>query len=387
MAALDAGYDVKASGVTLDRFCGSGITSSNLAAGMIDCRPRGHRHRRRHRHDVDLRRQPACPACRRSWTPATRTCARSTRSRTRASAPTPSPRSKGIPRDALDELAFESQQRADSGDRGRPLRAQPRSRCTTTTAPSPSTTRSTRARRRPARDSPALAPAFAGLYDIPLDDERHDVQVADHAGVPRPRGRARPPRRQQLRRRRRRRGDPVGQPRGGEGATAGRRGRALVAMANVGDYPTLMLNAPVPAARKVLEQGRPDDRRHRRLRGQRGVRRRRREVHPRPRPRPRQDQRQRRGDRPRPPDRRHRRDPDRHRARRARAHRRPLRPDHDVRRRRHGAGDHHRADLREDPMSDEHAVLYDVVDDRHRRRHAEPPRQGELADARRCSTS
>jgi hypothetical protein len=27
MAALDAGYDVKASGVTLDRFCGSGITT------------------------------------------------------------------------------------------------------------------------------------------------------------------------------------------------------------------------------------------------------------------------------------------------------------------------------------------------------------------------
>ena len=42
MAALDAGYDVKASGVTLDRFCGSGITTVNLAAaqimsGMEDC--------------------------------------------------------------------------------------------------------------------------------------------------------------------------------------------------------------------------------------------------------------------------------------------------------------------------------------------------------------
>ena len=32
MAALDAGYDVRASGVTLDRFCGSGITAVNLAA-------------------------------------------------------------------------------------------------------------------------------------------------------------------------------------------------------------------------------------------------------------------------------------------------------------------------------------------------------------------
>jgi len=42
MAALDAGYDVKSSGMTLDRFCGGGITSVNLAAalimsGMEDC--------------------------------------------------------------------------------------------------------------------------------------------------------------------------------------------------------------------------------------------------------------------------------------------------------------------------------------------------------------
>jgi acetyl-CoA C-acetyltransferase len=42
MSVLDAGWDTKASGVTLDRFCGSGITSVNLAAaslmsGMEDC--------------------------------------------------------------------------------------------------------------------------------------------------------------------------------------------------------------------------------------------------------------------------------------------------------------------------------------------------------------
>ena len=42
MAALDAGYDVTSSGTTLDRFCGGGITSVNLAAaqvmsGMEDC--------------------------------------------------------------------------------------------------------------------------------------------------------------------------------------------------------------------------------------------------------------------------------------------------------------------------------------------------------------
>jgi acetyl-CoA C-acetyltransferase len=42
MSALDAGWSIKASGVTLDRFCGSGITAVNLAAasllsGMEDC--------------------------------------------------------------------------------------------------------------------------------------------------------------------------------------------------------------------------------------------------------------------------------------------------------------------------------------------------------------
>lgn len=42
MASLDAGYDITSSGMTLDRFCGGGITSVNLAAaqvmsGMADC--------------------------------------------------------------------------------------------------------------------------------------------------------------------------------------------------------------------------------------------------------------------------------------------------------------------------------------------------------------
>jgi acetyl-CoA C-acetyltransferase len=35
MAALDAGYDIVSSGVTLDRFCGSGITAVNLAAAAV----------------------------------------------------------------------------------------------------------------------------------------------------------------------------------------------------------------------------------------------------------------------------------------------------------------------------------------------------------------
>ena len=35
MAALDAGYATTASGVTLDRFCGSGISSVNFAAASV----------------------------------------------------------------------------------------------------------------------------------------------------------------------------------------------------------------------------------------------------------------------------------------------------------------------------------------------------------------
>ena len=35
MAALDAGYDVKSSAMTLDRFCGTGITTVNIAAANI----------------------------------------------------------------------------------------------------------------------------------------------------------------------------------------------------------------------------------------------------------------------------------------------------------------------------------------------------------------
>lgn len=35
MAALDAGYDTRCAGVTLDRFCGSGVTAVNFAAAQI----------------------------------------------------------------------------------------------------------------------------------------------------------------------------------------------------------------------------------------------------------------------------------------------------------------------------------------------------------------
>lgn len=35
MAALDAGYDIRSSGVAIDRFCGGGITSVNMAAASV----------------------------------------------------------------------------------------------------------------------------------------------------------------------------------------------------------------------------------------------------------------------------------------------------------------------------------------------------------------
>ncbi len=35
MSALDAGFDIRSSGVTLDRFCGGGISAVNLAAASI----------------------------------------------------------------------------------------------------------------------------------------------------------------------------------------------------------------------------------------------------------------------------------------------------------------------------------------------------------------
>jgi len=251
MGALDAGYDVKASGVTLDRFCGSGITSSNLAAGMIgsgleDIVIAG---------GTDMmstyaaNRVPGLPP----FMDAGNTHLRSIH---------PQPHQgicgdaiatlEGIPRDALDDLAFESQQRAAKAiAEGRFERSLIKVHNDDGTValdhdeyPRPQTTR---------EGLSGLAPAFAGLYDVPLDDAGTsfkslitqvypdlEVEHVHHAG------------------------NSSGVVDGAaailwaspEAAKAnGWTPRArLVAMANVGDSPTLMLNAPVPAARKVLDK-------------------------------------------------------------------------------------------------------------------------------------
>ena len=96
------------------------------------------------------------------------------------------------------------------------------------------------------------------------------------------------------------------------------RGR-IVATALSGADPTIMLTGPMPATRKALAKAGLDDRRHRPVRGQRGVRRGADALHARARRAAREGQRQRRRDRDGPPARRDRRDAARHAARRARA--------------------------------------------------------------------
>ncbi len=113
----------------------------------------------------------------------------------------------------------------------------------------------------------------------------------------------------------------------------------IVDHALVGSDPYYHLDGPIDATRRHPRAHRPDPRRLRPVRGQRGVRVRRTLLGAADRRRPRQDQRQRRRHRPRPPGRRDRRTPDHRGPARARAHRRHARPDLHVRRRRDGHRD------------------------------------------------
>ncbi len=342
MSALDAGYDVRSSGVTLDRFCGSGITTVNFAAatimsGMSDLVVAG---------GTEMMSGKGRPPP----TPGASPVFDNGNMRLRASHPQTQQgicadtiaTIEGINREAVDKLAVESQQRAAVAiSEGRFAKSLiPVYHEDGTLAldheefPRPQTTLEGLA---------ALKPSFEAMADIAVDDTgatfrslilRSTRTWTSSSST-----------------------TPAIRPGVVDGSAAlllaspeyakshGLKPRArVVAMANMGDCPTLMLNAPVPAIRKVLAKAGLDDRRHRPLRDQRGVRRRGREGDPRPRARPRQGQRQRRRHRARPPDRRHRLDADRHHGRRAGAPRRQARPRHHVRRRRHGPGDHRRAD-------------------------------------------
>lgn len=249
MCALDAGYDIKASGMTLDRFCGSGITTVNIAAanimsGMEDMviaggaemmsqygkmggggslMDQGNMHLR------ELHPQSHQGICGDAIASL-----------------------EGISREAVDDLAFVSQQRADAAIKGGHFDKSlvPVYHDDGTLAldkeefPRPQTTREGLA---------ALNPAFEAMASFELDESgttfvkliqqkypELEITHVHHAG------------------------NSSGVVDGAgallltspEYAKAnGMKPRArIVAMANMGDCPTLMLNAPVPAARKVLDK-------------------------------------------------------------------------------------------------------------------------------------
>jgi acetyl-CoA C-acetyltransferase len=250
MAALDAGYDVRSSGVTLDRFCGSGITTANLAAatimsGMEDLVIAGGTEMMSGYGQGAGSQSPFID---------------SDNLRLRLEHPQPHQgvcadaiaTLEGIDRRALDELAVVSQQRAANAianghfDKALvPVYKEDGSLALDHEEfPRPSTT---------LESLGELKPSFEAVADYPLDEAGTtyrglvqakypdlDIVHVHHAG------------------------NSSGVV---DGAAAilmaspdyarahGLKPRArVVAMANMGDSPTLMLNAPVPAARKVLQK-------------------------------------------------------------------------------------------------------------------------------------
>ena len=251
MAALDAGYDTKASGVTLDRFCGSGITTVNLAAAQImsgmenlviagGCEMMSYTSS-----TADPKNPPFMDAGN------LRLRARHPQSHQGVCADAIATL-EGISRQATDELALVSQQRADAAIKGGHFKKSlvPVHREDGSLAldkeefPRPQTTM---------EGLSALKASFGALAEVPLDEKgttyaglirqvypdlkiEHIHHAGNSSGVV-----------------------------DGSGAVLlasadyakkhGMKPRArVVATANIGDSPTLMLNAPVPAARKVLEK-------------------------------------------------------------------------------------------------------------------------------------
>jgi acetyl-CoA C-acetyltransferase len=248
MAALDAGYDVRSSAVTLDRFCGSGITAVNLAAASVMSGME----------DLVIAGGTEMMSNYGQGGNAPTMFIDNDNLRLRAVHPQPHQgvcgdaiaTLEGISRGALDQLAYVSQQRAAraiaEGAFSRSLVPVYREDGTLALDreefPRPGTTFESLSK---------LKPAFAEVARYPLDERGTtylglihqkypglEVNHVHHAG------------------------NSSGVVDGAAAllmaspAYAKRQGwtpRARVlAMANVGDSPTLMLNAPVPAARKVL---------------------------------------------------------------------------------------------------------------------------------------
>ena len=254
MAALDAGYDIKASGMTLDRFCGGGITTVNLAAaqimsGMEDLIVAG---------GVEMMSLTAAMAAQEQAAGFPPGLMGSGNAHLDAVHPQSHQgvcgdaiaSLEGISREDLDALGLESQKRA--------ARAIAEGRFSKSIVPvldhDGSVALDHDEYPRPETTAEGLAqlkPAFTALADFPYDEQGSTfrkqinrrypdlkIEAVHHAG------------------------NSSGVV---DGAAAvllaspdyarkhGLKARArVVAMANMGDDPTLMLNAPVPAARKVL---------------------------------------------------------------------------------------------------------------------------------------
>lgn len=253
MAALDAGYDIKASGVTLDRFCGSGITTVNLAAaqimsGMEDCVIAG---------GCEMMSYTAATA-----DPNVPPMIDSGNLRLRAKHPQSQQgvcadaiaTLEGIDREAVDRLAFVSQQRAARAiEEGRfdkslvPVYNEDGTLALDKEEfPRPSTTMETLG---------GLKTVFNMFAGIPVDENGTTYGSLVTSKYPQLEGKI----------------DHVHHAGNSSGvvdgaaallltskdyaAKHGLKPRArIVATANMGDCPTLMLNAPVPAAKKVLEK-------------------------------------------------------------------------------------------------------------------------------------
>ena len=254
MALLDAGFDTRASGVTLDRFCGSGITTTNLGAasimaGMEDVVIAGGCEMM----SLHPALGEAQMGVRGPLMDAGNTRLRARHPQTHQGVAADAIASmEGITREALDDLALVSQQRAAQaiaeGRFDRSLVTVYREDGTVALDheefPRPNTTREGLAK---------LAPSFAAMADVPLDAEgttlrsmvlarypdlkiEHVHHAGNSSGVV----------------------DGAAAILLASPEAAARNGwtpRArIVTAVNMGDDPTLMLNAPVPAARKALDR-------------------------------------------------------------------------------------------------------------------------------------
>ena len=254
MAALDAGYDVKASGTTLDRFCGGGITAVNFAAaqimsGMEDLVIAG---------GTEMMSLTSAFAAEDMADGKPAQLMGSGNPRLDLSHPQSHQgicgdaiaSMEGIGREALDALGLESQRKAkiamDEGrfdksivpvvnDAGNVILAKDE-------FPRPQTT---------AEGLAALKPSFAAMADIPYDAKGSTFRKQINARYP------------DLEiKHYHHAGNSSGVVDGAAAVLLASRAYAdkhglkprakIVAMANIGDDPTLMLNAPVPAAKKVL---------------------------------------------------------------------------------------------------------------------------------------